>query len=124
MALTSIKGNFTPIGDKVLVSNLEHGDTVTKAGIIITDDNLTNRGIRSRWGKVWAIGPKVKDIAVGQWILIEHGRWTQKIKIETAEENVDVWSVEYPKSVLAVSDEKPDSTATSIPGLEFQTRKR
>jgi co-chaperonin GroES (HSP10) len=116
---------FHPCKDKVFVTDLETGETITKAGLIITDDNMTNRGIRPRWGKVWAIGDEVKDIEVGQWILIEHGRWTQKITFEIDDDTVNVWSVEYPKSVLVVSDDDPRGTAFAPhkPGYEFATRK-
>lgn len=115
---------FRAYKGKVFVTALESGETVTKSGIIVTDDNMTNRGIRPRWGKVWAIGADVEDIEVGQWILIEHGRWTTKITFEINGETTNVWSVEYPKSVLMVSDEDPkDSVAASNPALNFATRK-
>ena len=122
--LTHIKSkSFTPYKDKVFVKNLDHGPQVTAAGVIIPDDNMTNRGIRARWGQVWAIGPDVKDLDVGQWILIEHGRWTERMTIETEQETVEVWQVEYPKSVLMSSDQKPkDSKALPNPKYQFSTR--
>lgn len=117
--------DFRPLKGKVFVTSLEHGDTITKAGLIITDDNMTNRGIRARWGQVWAIGDDVQDIEVGQWILIEHGRWTQKIAMDVNGEIVNVWSVEYPASVHLVSDEEPKgSSALADSALTFATRKR
>lgn len=124
--LTRIQANkFTPLKDKVFVTGFDTGVQLTKAGIIIPDDNMTNRGIRPRWGQVWAIGPNVQDIEVGQWILVEHGRWTERMTIETAEESVEVWQVEYPKSVLAVSDDKPDLLGiASDPSKEFGITKR
>jgi co-chaperonin GroES (HSP10) len=128
VAYTNIKANtFTPLKDKVFVTAMEHGDKISKGGLIVVSDDMTNRGIRPRWGKVWAIGPDVQDLNVGNWILIEHGRWTQKINIEVDGEEIPVWSVEYPKSVLMVSDDEPDTvTNASIPNrnLEFATRKR
>jgi co-chaperonin GroES (HSP10) len=123
--LSRIKiSDFRPLKGKVFVTELESGETVTKSGIIITDDNMQNRGIRPRWGKVWAIGADVEDIEVGQWILTEHGRWTSKITFEIDDETVNVWSVEYPASVLMVSDEDPnESVASSNPAYSFATRK-
>ena len=126
MAFSTVKvSEFRPLKGKVFVTNLEHGDTVTKSGIIITDDNMTNRGIRPRWGKVWAIGAEVEDIEVGEWILIDHGRWTQKINIEMGGEIVSIWSVEYPESVMVASDEEPKSSqAVADSALTFATRKK
>ena len=117
---------FRAYKDKVFVTNLEHGETITKSGLILTDDNMLNRGIRPRWGRVWAIGSEVQDIEVGQWVLIEHGRWTQKITLEFDNETINVWSIEYPKSGLAVSDEDPRGNVSTVAdqGLTFAAGKR
>jgi hypothetical protein len=116
---------FTAYKDKVFVTDLERGDVVTAGGIIVPDDNMRDRGIRPRWGRVWAIGRDVEEVEVGQWILIEHGRWTQKITLDFEAETVEVWSVEYPKSVLMASDEDPRGSVTGLHdrGKEFAVRK-
>lgn len=95
------------MGDKVFVTELEAGALKTKAGLIIPDDDMKLHGIRNRWAKVWAIGPDVLDVKVGDWILIEHARWTNGIRLETPEGEVKVWRVDYPKHVFLVSDEDP-----------------
>jgi co-chaperonin GroES (HSP10) len=58
---------FRPLRDQVFVADLESGVMLTKSGIIIPDDNRTNRGIRNRWARVYAVGPDVEDITVGEW---------------------------------------------------------
>ena len=122
---TRIKAqNFRPYKGMVFVTDIERGDKITKGGLIITDDNMTNRGIRPRWAKVWAVGSGVEDIQVGQWVLVEHGRWTNRITIELNGEEVDVWRIEYPESALVVSDEKPESEALADPKKEFGIRSR
>ncbi len=117
---------FTPYKDKVFVTDLEHGEKLTRGGLIVMDDNMKDRGIRPRWARVWAIGPDVKDLEVGHWILIEHGRWTQKITIEFDEGEVEIWGVEYPKSVIMSTEDDPRETAkvSHNRALEFATRKR
>lgn len=115
---------FRPYKGKVFVTDIERGETVTKSGIIITDDNMTNRGIRARWARVWAIGDDVHDIAVGDWILIEHGRWTNRITIEIDGVETDVWRVDWPDAVLVASDVEPDSAAASDPKKEFGITKK
>jgi co-chaperonin GroES (HSP10) len=118
--------DFTAYKGKVFVTDLESGETVTKGGLIITDDDMKNRGIRPRWARVWAVGADVQDIEVGQWVLVEHGRWTQKITLDFDDHTVNVWSIEYPKSAILTSDEDPRgiSVAAHNPGNEFATRKR
>lgn len=93
---------------RVLVSDLERGSRVVR-GIILPDDNGKSEGIRPRWGKVYSIGEGVHDISVGQWILIENGRWTRMLKVKQPDgSEIQLWGVEYPKSVMLVSDTDPD----------------
>jgi co-chaperonin GroES (HSP10) len=107
MTARIIAESFRPTKDNVFVSDLDHGMQVTRAGIIIPDDDMAERGIRPRWGKVWRIGPEVTEITPGEWVLIEHGRWTTGIEMELATETVRVWRIEWPKAVLAASDTDP-----------------
>jgi hypothetical protein len=65
---------------------------------------MKNTGIRPRWGKVYALGPDVRDIKIGQYVMISHGRWTRGIKIEDENGEVTIRKVD-PKDVLLVSDE-------------------
>lgn len=98
---------------KVIVSDLERGRRVV-GGIIIPDDNGKSEGIRPRWGKVYSVGDDITDIRPGQWILIENGRWTRMLKVTDDDGNdLKLWGVEYPKSVLLVSDEDPDTAIFS-----------
>lgn len=93
---------------KVLVTDLEKGSRIIN-GIIIPDDNGKSEGIRPRWGKVYSVGEGVDEIAPGQWVLIENGRWTRMLKIKEDDGSyTQVWGVEWPKSVMLVSDEDPD----------------
>lgn len=103
-----IKLKIKALKSKVLVTDLERGSRVIK-GFIIPDDNGKSEGIRPRWGKVYSVGEDIKDIKKDQWILIENGRWTRMIKVK--EDNgteIQLWGVEYPKSVMLVSDEDPE----------------
>jgi hypothetical protein len=83
------------------------GEQTLKSGLIITDDNGKTRGIYPRWGQVHAKGPK-NDSAyqVGDWILIEHGRWTRSVKIDDGNGELELRMIDA-DCVLAFSDEKP-----------------
>ena len=100
-----------PIHDKVIVTDLEHGETKTKAGIIVLDDSTVaagERGIRPRWARVYAVGPEQKDVKEGDWILLEHGRWSlgQDLSVEDGEKPIRIWLADH-ESILGVSEENP-----------------
>ena len=101
--------NVKALKGKVLVSDLERGSRMIK-GIIIPDDNGKSEGIRPRWGKVYSVGEDITDIVPGQWILIENGRWTRMLEVkEDNGSKVQLWGVEWPESVMLVSDEDPET---------------
>jgi hypothetical protein len=103
---------------KVLVTDLERGSRMVK-GIIIPTDDGKSEGIRPRWAKVYGVGDDVEEIKVGQWILIEANRWTRMMQFKEDEHGpaIPLWSVEYPKAVMLVSDEMPSTDIFS----EFTT---
>ena len=108
--LTEVIMKLTPIHDKVIVTDLERGEQKTKAGMIIMDDSTVaagERGIRPRWARVYAVGPEQKDVSVGEWILLEHGRWTlgQDLTDENSE-TTRIWLADH-EAILPVADEVP-----------------
>ena len=105
--LNTIKGELRAIGNRVLVVDMYFGEQKTASGLIIKDDDGTTRGIYPRWGKVYSKGPdNLDEYNIGDWILIEHGRWTRSMKIETSQGEKDIRMVEA-ESILAFSDKKP-----------------
>ena len=92
----------------ILVVDMDMGDMTTAGGIVIQSDNGKAHGVKPRWAKVYKVGSEVDiDVKVGQWVLIEHGRWTRKINIDDGEGVKDFQKVEI-KSIMAVADERPD----------------
>lgn len=99
---------------KVLVSDLERGSRVVR-GIIIPDDNGKSEGIRPRWGKVYSVGEDITDIVPGQWVLVENGRWTRMLEVrEDSGTKIQLWGVEWPQSVMLVSDTDPETEIFSV----------
>ena len=117
--LSKLKVNgLRPIHDHVLVTDLYFGEQKTKGGIIIRDDNGTARGVYPRWAKVFAKGPANKEeYEVGDYILIEHGRWTRKLDLDINGEEITLHRVDT-DAILAVSNEKPNDHQI---GQEFTT---
>ncbi len=92
----------------ILVVDMDMGDMTTTSGIVIQSDNGKAHGVKPRWAKVYKVGNEVDiDVKVGQWVLIEHGRWTRKINIDDGEGVKDFQKVEI-KSIMAVADERPN----------------
>jgi co-chaperonin GroES (HSP10) len=103
-----IKGNVRPIHGDVLVTDMYFGEMRTKSGLYIPSDDAKAHGVKPRWAKVYAKGPENTDpYKVGDWILIEHGRWTRKIEIELNGEKIGLQKVEV-ESILAWQEEEPD----------------
>jgi co-chaperonin GroES (HSP10) len=105
-----ITGKLIPIRDNVLITDMEFGEEKTKGGIIIQSLDGKSEGIKHRWGRVWAIGPQQKDIKVGEWILLEHGRWTRGVTVVEADGTEIIIRRADLKAVLAIADEKPEET--------------
>jgi hypothetical protein len=109
--LNAIHGKLTAVSNRVLVTDMNFGEQVTSSGIVVKSDNGTTRGIYPRWAKVYGKGPNNKDeYEIGQWILIEHGRWTRSFLINDGDGEKEVRMVEA-ESILCYADEKPNDIA-------------
>jgi len=121
--------DITPLKKRVLVSDMHFGETKTKGGIILTDDDGSESGIHPRWGKVYAIGDQQEDVKVGEWVMVSHGRWSRGFKIKKKGVELEVRMIDE-NDILLVSEDEPDqnrmqagyvntggmSQMTSLPG--------
>ena len=104
---TKITGKLIPIRDNVLITDMNFDARVSKGGIVLPSDDGKSEGVRHRWGRVWAIGPEQKDVKVGEWILLEHGRWTRGvIVVEEDGTEITIRRADI-NAILMVSEEKP-----------------
>ena len=100
-------GNIYAIKDWVIVSDMGFDERQTSGGIVLLNDNGTDEGIRARWGYVRVVGPEQEDVEAGQWVLVDHGRWTRGVEIiDGSGEEMVIRRVD-PKDILMVSDEEP-----------------
>lgn len=44
-----LKTDINPLSDHILAIDMEVGEKITRGGIILTDDNGKEHGIRPRW---------------------------------------------------------------------------
>jgi len=102
-----------PLNNVVIVRDMLFDQRITSSGIVLLNDNGTSMGIRPRWGQVYATGPDQKDVTVGQWICVAHGRWTRGIEIEDEQGQHTLRRID-PADILLVSDVEPqDDTISS-----------
>ena len=111
----TVEHDIIPLKKRVLVSDMHFGETKSKGGIILVDDDGTAEGIHPRWGKVYAVGRLQEDVKVGQWIMVAHGRWSRAFKVKRSEQGsageigveLEVRMIDE-NDILLVSDTEPE----------------
>ena len=103
----TVDHDITPLKKRVLVSKMHFGETKSKGGIILIDDDGSEGGIHPRWAEVYAIGNKQEDVKVGQWILVSHGRWSRALKVKKNNVELEVRMIDE-DDILLVSDKEPE----------------
>jgi hypothetical protein len=110
------------LNDYVLVADMNFNERLTSGGIVLMNDDSRGAGIRPRWAQVYAIGPEQTTIKVGQWILVNHGRWTRGVKIEDSTGEHTIRRIDS-NDVLLVSDTEPaDDTQSEAVSMDSKTR--
>lgn len=102
-----VQGTIKPLRDTIFVTDMEFGEQTSTGGIVVLSSNGKSRGIHPRWGRVWAVGDTQTAIKVGEWILVEHGRWTRTVEIETDDSTVEIRMVDN-NAILLSADSRPD----------------
>jgi co-chaperonin GroES (HSP10) len=103
----TVENDITPLKKRVLVSDMHFGETRSKGGIIINDDDGSAAGIHPRWAKVYAIGKDQDDVNIGEWVLVSHGRWSRALKVKKSGVDLEVRMIDE-NDILLVSEEEPD----------------
>ena len=103
----TVDNDITPLKKRVLVCKMQFGETRSKGGIILIDDDGSEGGIHPRWAEVYAIGNKQEDVKIGQWILVSHGRWSRALKVKKDNVELEVRMIDE-DDILLVSDEEPE----------------
>lgn len=95
--------SFQALKDHIIVTDMQFDEKISHGGIIIPHSDGKLEGIHPRWGRVYAIGPNQKDVRIGQYVLVKHGRWTRGIEVEDLEGEKILRRVDN-RDVLLVSD--------------------
>jgi len=103
----TVDNDITPLKKRILVSHMQFGETKSKGGIILMDDDGSAGGIHPRWAKVYAIGNQQDDVKVGQWLMVAHGRWSRAFKVRKDGIELEVRMIDE-NDILLVSDDEPE----------------
>ena len=109
-ATNKVKG-IMPLGDHVIVTDMSFEGRKLSSGIVLLNDDGKSAGIRPRWACVYKIGPDQKWVKPGQWIFVEHGRWTRGLKVEIDGKEMIMRRVDV-NAIIGVQDEAPEADDT------------
>lgn len=96
-----------PVQAHILVSDMNFGEQKSAGGIVLKSDDGKSEGVKPRWCKVRAIGKNQTDVKVGDWILVEHGRWTRGLELLEDDGTVVTIRRIDEEGILMLSDERP-----------------
>lgn len=99
--------NLKPLHDNIIVANMNFGGRKLSSGLIMLSDDAKTDGIRPRWAMVFAVGPDQKDVSPGQWVLVEHGRWTRGCVVNMEGSEFIIRKIDT-NAILLVSDHAPE----------------
>jgi len=118
-----IAGEIKPLHDSVIVIDMDFSGRKLASGILLLGDDGKTDGIRPRWGKVYAVGPEQQDVRAGQWILVEHGRWSRGLKIVKDGEEFVIRRAD-PEAIIFVSDDEPENIDTLSNAVHAERKTR
>jgi co-chaperonin GroES (HSP10) len=104
-----VEGTLVPLNDNVLACDMNFEEQKTASGIVLRSDNGKSEGVKPRWCKVWAVGPKQTDVKVGEWIYVEHARWTRGITVREDGREIVIRRIDT-TAILLQSDTEPSDT--------------
>jgi co-chaperonin GroES (HSP10) len=118
-----IDGEIKPLRDSVIVTEMDFSGRQLSSGVILLGDDGKTDGIRPRWARVYAIGPEQHDVSVGQWVLVEHGRWSRGLKIIKDGEEIVIRRAD-PNAIIFASEERLASIDTISTAVHAERKTR
>jgi hypothetical protein len=119
----NIDGEIRPLRNNIIVSDMSFEGRQLSSGIVLLGDDGKTDGIRPRWARVFAVGPEQHDIRVGQWVLVEHGRWSRGTKIFREGQELTIRRAD-PEAIIFVSDTEPENIDTLSTAVHAERRTR
>ena len=100
---------LTPLKDNVIAKMIELPGAMrkSKGGVLLTEGQQSEDFVRARWFVVAHVGPKQKEISVGQYVLVSHGRWSRGLDLDGTHIEEDKLFLLDNNELLMVSDDYP-----------------
>jgi co-chaperonin GroES (HSP10) len=111
-----------PVKNHVIVCDMNFDQRTSLGGIVLLSDNGKLEGVHPRWGRVYAVGPDQKDVQVGQWICVKHGRWTRGLEIEDATGEKTIRRIDNEDILLVSDDPMQDEVIGDNMGVSQKSR--
>ena len=94
------------------VEKIEYGERKTKGGLYIQAEQMDYEGrfAHPRWAKVRYKADNIKNIEVGDWVLLEHGHWSTSMKMFINNKEETLWFISpksFKEGVMALSKTMP-----------------
>ena len=118
-----IDGEIKPLRDSIIVTDMSFEGRQLSSGIVLLGDDGKTDGIRPRWARVYAVGPEQQDVGVGQWVLVEHGRWSRGVKIIKDGQEIIIRRAD-PEAIIFVSDNEPEGVDTISTAVHAERKTR
>ena len=96
-----------PVRAHILVSDMNFGEQKTAGGIVLKSDDGKSEGVKPRWCRVRAVGNEQTSVKVGDWVLVEHGRWTRGLELLEDDGTVVTVRRVDENGIMMSSDERP-----------------
>ena len=109
----NIPNHIECLPDTLYVEKIEYGEKTLKNGFIIPTETMDYQGyfVRPRWARVLFKADNIKNVNVGDWVLIKHGHWSSSIKCNINGKEKSIWYISpksYKDGFLAISHKMPD----------------
>ena len=110
--------DIDPLPNDILVHNMDTGEgTYGKSKIIISSsDKSATHGIRPRWAQIYKIGSRVDYTKVGDWVLIDHGRWSYGRTVTHDDGSTSYVQKADPNGIMIVTEHEPEDKRTKCTG--------
>ena len=118
-----VEGDIRPLRNSIIVTDMSFEERQLSSGILLLGDDGKTDGIRPRWAQVYAVGPEQRDVVPGQWILIEHGRWSRGVKIRKEGQELTIRRAD-PEALIFVSDTEPEHADTISTAVHADAKTR
>lgn len=108
----TIPNSIECIPDTMYVEKIEYGERKTKGGLYLQAEKMDYEGrfAHPRWAKVRFKADNIKNIEVGDWVLIEHGHWSTSMKMNINGKDETLWFISkksFKNGVMALSKKMP-----------------